>query len=278
MWPDGGSDKLTARVLIVDGVDRNRSLLKVGLQSAQFAVSACATEAEARCAMARDRPDVVLVNLNDPSQELHGFCRKLRDSGATDSIALIAVGIPDTAKARFAALDAGADDVVVHPVDGSFLTARVRSLLRLRRAVPQDEVRGKYGFEDGRKGFAAKPRIVVLTATGLHPPEITFGLHERLGCIVERDARAASPANLTVLVAADASGLRMQLSEVRRNAGHGPVLAILPRSVWHDAARCLELDLQDLCHDGVTAGELALRAGRLLALRPDRPANAVSAA
>ena len=125
---------MTGRILIVDTLPTNRIVLKVKMLAAQFKVDACASRLEAETIIAKDRPDLILINLSDQAEDRHGFCRELKDDPETAAIAIISVGIADTARARFAALDAGADDVLPRPINDALLLARIRSLLRVRHA------------------------------------------------------------------------------------------------------------------------------------------------
>ena len=53
--------------------------------------------------MVENRPDLILLNLTCPNEDIHGFCKDLRSAVNTAAVAIIALGTPDTAKARFAA-------------------------------------------------------------------------------------------------------------------------------------------------------------------------------
>ena len=135
--------------------------------AAQYDVTVCATASAARSAMAQGRPDLLLVNLGDPTGELSTLSRHLRDTTGGETVAIIAVGVPDTARARFAALDAGADEVIVHPMDAAYLMARVRGLLLSRSALQTgamlQSTQRRLGFEDRRGGFAVPPQLLVIS-------------------------------------------------------------------------------------------------------------------
>ena len=128
---------MSGRILIVDAVPTNRIVLRVKMLAAQFAVEACASSAEARAIIANQCPDLILVNLSDPTEDRHGFCTALMADPNTSTIAIIAVGTADTSRARFAALDAGADDVLARPINDALLLARIRSMLRARSVTEE---------------------------------------------------------------------------------------------------------------------------------------------
>ena len=95
---------MTGRILIIDTVPTNRIVLKVKMLAAQFGVDACAGRSEAEVLIAHQRPDLILINLSDPVEDRHAFCRELKDNPETASIAIISIGVADTARARFCLL------------------------------------------------------------------------------------------------------------------------------------------------------------------------------
>lgn len=169
---------MTGRILIVDTVPTNRIVLKVKMLAAQFSVDACGSRKDAELAIAHKKPDLILINLSDPTEDRHGFCRELKENPDTAAIAIISVGVIDTARARFAALDAGADDVLPRPINDALLLARMRSLLRVRHArhelMLRDGTSRALGFEEARRNFDATARIAfcraIRSAAMLLPP------------------------------------------------------------------------------------------------------------
>ena len=88
---------MTGRILIVDTVPTNRIVMKVKMLAAQFAVDACGSCDEAEALIAKERPDLILINLSDPVEDRHAFCRELKEEPDTASIAVISIGVADTA-------------------------------------------------------------------------------------------------------------------------------------------------------------------------------------
>lgn len=160
---------MSGRILIIDAVATNRIILKVKLLSAQYNVTAVASQLQAEAAMAHERPDLILVDLSDKSEDRHAFCRDLTNNLQTSDIAILGTGSDDTARARLAALDAGVKDVLAHPIDESFLLARIRSLLRIKNAHSEIWVRDTagraLGFEEQKSPFYAAPKVMLLTGS-----------------------------------------------------------------------------------------------------------------
>jgi DNA-binding response OmpR family regulator len=88
-----------------------------------------------REALARNLPDVVLLDLELPDGDGVTVCRKLRQRTGIAIIVITAYGEEGD---RVNALDAGADDYLVKPFGLAELQARIRAVLR--RVKPDSEV------------------------------------------------------------------------------------------------------------------------------------------
>ncbi len=273
---------MPARILILDAIATNRIVLKVKMQAAQFEVDACANRDDALRAISKNRPDLVLVNVADPAADHHAFCKTLRNTPETASIALIATGISDTAMARFAALDAGADDVLPRPINETLLLARIRSLLRVRSVgqelVLRDSTSRALGFEDTRQSFEIPARIAVITASpdtqsgniaalsrDLRCPVVTIGIEAALGA----DTPATPPDLLIIDASANPDDERSMFGFVsdlrsRRGTRLASQLIIAPRDQPQVAALFLDLGADDVVAHDVSPAELSLRAKALI--------------
>ena len=101
--------KMTGKILVLDSVATNRIVMKVKLVSARYETLTAATCKDALQLMEREKPDLLLINLSDPVEDSHQFCKRLKANPKFRDTAIVAIGIADTSRARFAALDAGAD-------------------------------------------------------------------------------------------------------------------------------------------------------------------------
>src|SRR5207302_3929044 len=120
-----------AKILVVDDEPQIRTLLKVTLGRAGYAVIEAANAREALNARAIDRPDLVLLDLGLPDRDGLELVSAFRAEPRT---ALIVVSARDQTEQKVAALDLGADDYVTKPFDTEELLARVRASLRQRLA------------------------------------------------------------------------------------------------------------------------------------------------
>src|ERR1700687_5174423 len=135
--PDGAS--MTARVLVVDDVPANVKLLEARLSAGYFDVATAYSGAEALALCERAECDIVLLDVMMPDMDGFEVCRKLKSNPVTHHIPVVMVTALDQPSDRVRGLEAGADDFLTKPIPVLALTARVRSLSRLKMVV--DELR-----------------------------------------------------------------------------------------------------------------------------------------
>ena len=96
----------------------------------------CATLAEARAALARGLPDLVLLDLMLPDGDGRDLARELRASGS--EVPIIMLTARGTELERVVGLELGADDYVVKPFSGAEVIARMRAVLRRVKPSPSE--------------------------------------------------------------------------------------------------------------------------------------------
>ena len=121
-----------ARVLIVDDERHNRDLIEVMLAAEGFQLVQAASGEEALAAIARQRPDLILLDVMMPGMSGYEVAAKIKASATTKSIPIIMVTALDNREAKMLGLSAGAEDFLTKPVDRAELSVRVRNLLRLK--------------------------------------------------------------------------------------------------------------------------------------------------
>ncbi len=132
---------MTARVLVVDDVIPNVKLLEAKLTSEYFDVLCAYSGPEALEIIAREHPDIILLDVMMPGMDGFEVCRRIKADPATTHIPVVMVTALDQPSDRVAGLEAGADDFLTKPVQDVALFARVRSLVRLK--VMMDELRNR---------------------------------------------------------------------------------------------------------------------------------------
>ena len=118
------------RILIVEDNDDSRELLKSLLRMDGYEVMAAADGLEGYEAIARERPDVALVDVGLPGIDGYEVARKVRGELADQSIRLVALTGYGRSEDRAAVSDAGFDEHLVKPVDPADLARVLRASRR----------------------------------------------------------------------------------------------------------------------------------------------------
>ena len=120
-----------AKILVVDDTPLNIRLLEAILIPRGYTVLQATSGQDALDVCARERPDLVLLDILMPGLDGHAVCRRLRADPATQLLPVIMVTASGEQQ-KILALESGADDFVTKPVNQAELLARVRSLLRIK--------------------------------------------------------------------------------------------------------------------------------------------------
>ena len=121
------------RVLVIDDEAPILRALKINLTARKYEVSTAADGASGLAAMARERPDVLILDLGLPDMDGTDVIRGVRGWTSTPIIVLSAWGQESQ---KVAALDAGADDYVTKPFGMDELLARLRAAVRRASPAP----------------------------------------------------------------------------------------------------------------------------------------------
>ena len=120
------------RVLVADDNPANVRILKMRLAADGYDV-VTAGDGEEALAVARDaQPDLILLDVMMPKVDGIEVCRRLKKIQDASFTPIILVTAMTDAKDIVAGLEAGADEYLTKPVDHAALSARVRSMLRIK--------------------------------------------------------------------------------------------------------------------------------------------------
>ena len=144
------------RVLLVDDDRALRDAVGRALRLEGYDVVLATDGPEALRHHARERVDLVVLDVSMPSMGGVEVCRRIRASGAPTAVLMLTArdGIPE----RVAGLDAGADDYLVKPFALDELLARVRAGVRrsgVARGV-EEPPPGELSFADVRIDLGAQ--------------------------------------------------------------------------------------------------------------------------
>jgi two-component system, OmpR family, KDP operon response regulator KdpE len=123
------------KILVVDDEPQIRRVLRSTLTSSGYTIVEAKTGEEAVDLARKEKPDLVLLDVNMPGIGGMEACREIRRSSEA---AIIMLTVRDAERDKVVALDAGADDYVVKPFGIEELLARIRAALR--RYAPEDKL------------------------------------------------------------------------------------------------------------------------------------------
>ncbi len=129
------------KILVVDDTPANVKLLVDVLGVQGYLATAAVNGEEALASIARDPPDLVLLDIMMPGLSGYDVCRRLRENPATALLPVVLCTSLDPQQERLKGIEAGADDFVSKPINRPELLARVKSLLRIKTL--QDEVQAQ---------------------------------------------------------------------------------------------------------------------------------------
>ena len=120
---------MTKRILVVEDQEDNRQILRDLLASADYEMDEAENGQEALDAVARQRPDLILMDIQLPIMDGYEATRRIKADPALNSIPVIAVTSyalsGDEAKARAA----GCDGYIAKPYSPRQMLAKVREIL-----------------------------------------------------------------------------------------------------------------------------------------------------
>jgi CheY-like chemotaxis protein/MinD-like ATPase involved in chromosome partitioning or flagellar assembly len=145
---------VTARIAVIDDEAPNRAYLQTLLGTAGFEVQAAASGNEGVALVEKERPDLVLVDLMMPEVDGYMVCERIRKGPAGADIQIVVLSVANELDGKVRALELGADDYLVKPVESRELVTRIKVMLdrgaRLRQSGSQ--ARGRLTVVAGAKG------------------------------------------------------------------------------------------------------------------------------
>src|SRR5450631_168911 len=122
-----GALEMSQKVLIIEDEEGIIHLLNLYLKDAGYDVAVARDGADGMALHARERPDLVILDIMLPAIDGFEVCRRIRAWSKTPILMLTARIAEDD---RITGLDLGADDYVVKPFSPRELVSRVKAILR----------------------------------------------------------------------------------------------------------------------------------------------------
>jgi len=170
---------MAQRILVVDDTPQNIKLLGDLLAAKGYEVSTAASGEQALESIARQPPDLVLLDIMMPGLSGYDVCRRIRENPATALLPVVLATSLDPREERVKGLEAGADDFLSKPVNQAELFARVRSLLRIKGLQDERLARLKSFFSPQLAEAIAAGRADEILRT--HRREITVEFFDLRG-------------------------------------------------------------------------------------------------
>jgi two-component system phosphate regulon response regulator PhoB len=147
------------KILIIEDEAAIREMLGYTLMKEGFEFEEAADVEEARPLIARQKPDLILLDWMLPGMNGVDYARRVRNDPETRDIPIIMLTARGEESDKIRGLDTGADDYVTKPFSTKELLARIRAVMR---RTSQEGADGVVAVE----GLALDPETFRVTANG----------------------------------------------------------------------------------------------------------------
>lgn len=124
------------RILVVDDNEQNRYVMQRTLRNPEWIIEECSTGLEALRRI-KSSPDLVILDMRLPDIPGYEVCRRIKQDPLTGGIPVLQVSAHVGEQGKAAAQKAGADLILVHPLEPRILLEAVNSLLA-KRSTPEE--------------------------------------------------------------------------------------------------------------------------------------------
>ena len=222
------------KILVVDDDVRLRDLLNRYLTEQGFSVRAVADATDMNRQLARERYDLMILDLMLPGEDGLSICRRLRGGGEKMPIIMLTAKGDDVD--RIVGLEVGADDYLPKPFNPRELVARVQAVLRRRppSAPPGAPTADQQTVEFG--AFKLNLAARNLTKNGTDVP-LTTGEFALLKVLVQHPRAPLSRDKLMELARGREFGafdrsIDVQVSRLRKLIEPDPAKPAFIQTVW----------------------------------------------
>ncbi|QQE66938.1 GGDEF domain-containing response regulator [Leptolyngbya sp. BL0902] len=128
---------MTFSILIVDDEPDNFDVIEAFLSSDDYHLHYVESGEKALATLPIQQPDLILMDVMMPGIDGLALCKQIKAMSLWQSVPIIMVTALASKHTLAQCLEAGADDFVSKPINRMELTARVRSMLRIRQQYQQ---------------------------------------------------------------------------------------------------------------------------------------------
>ncbi|GCF09705.1 response regulator transcription factor [Dictyobacter arantiisoli] len=136
---------MSQKILVIEDEEGIIHLINLYLKNAGYTVVIAKDGADGLALHAREKPDLVVLDIMLPAIDGFEVCRRIRAWSQTPILMLTARGDEDD---RIAGLEIGADDYLVKPFSPRELVSRIRAILRRTGNQGTEEAQPKSSTEE----------------------------------------------------------------------------------------------------------------------------------
>ncbi len=127
-------------VMVVEDNPANLRLTAVVLKRARFRCEGAHSAEEGRALLERVSPDLILMDLQMPTQDGISFTKELKEDARTADIPIVALTARVMRGDEAVAIDSGCDGYIAKPIDVRTFAPFLREVLAAKRPKPGGQV------------------------------------------------------------------------------------------------------------------------------------------
>src|SRR3990170_7308101 len=153
-------------ILVVDDENDILTLLKYNLEKAGFKVLSSQDGPEAINTAAKEKPDLIVLDIMLPSMEGTEVCRILKGRDGTRDIPIIMLTAKGEEIDRIVGFELGADDYIIKPFSPRELVLRVKAVLKRGHGDDTKSIKaGPVTIDINKSSASLDGKLLTLTAT-----------------------------------------------------------------------------------------------------------------
>jgi len=136
LWtPTAGGAKQPSTILIVDGDDISRRVLRGVLKAAPYRLLEACRPSEALAILEREDVDLIIIDLVMPEIDGAELCRRIKANRRTQLVPILMITDVGGSHHEVQAIAAGADEFLTRPLQPSVVRTRIRAMLRQKETI-----------------------------------------------------------------------------------------------------------------------------------------------
>ncbi len=125
------------KILVADDSDDMFYLIKKGFEGENYEFLRARNGLEALEILEKELPDLILLDLKMPGKDGMEVLESVRGNSRFSGIPILVLTVVDSSEEKIKALQVGAEDFLIKPLDPAELRARVKTHLKLKKATDE---------------------------------------------------------------------------------------------------------------------------------------------